>query len=259
HHLDELRAELDARYHNVNVGFAHNRKEAKTHGDGGSLVGASLKGKRVLIIDDVITAGTPINESTAILATQPGAKLVGICIALDRQERAAADDDVPDKRSAIQKGEQNYGVKVTSVCTLENIITYLRQQGFHIFTSHHPLSPLRPKTNPQAWDTHVSSSWVTLVMDPDTAYVDGIAPAKLMEVDQVKEVLGSGKDPYKLKRHSDHYSCTCPAWRFQTRVSGTARTCKHLKVSLGLSERGPPGGCHVDNTYYSHADPILHN
>ncbi|CAD7063783.1 unnamed protein product, partial [Tilletia caries] len=138
--------------------FAHNRKEAKTHGDGGSLVGASLKGKRVLIIDDVITAGTPINESTAILATQPGAKLVGICIALDRQERAAADDDVPDKRSAIQKGEKNYGVKVTSVCTLENIITYLRQQGFHIFTSHHPLSPLRPKTNPQAWDTHVSSS-----------------------------------------------------------------------------------------------------
>ncbi|CAD6978303.1 unnamed protein product [Tilletia controversa] len=117
------------RDHNVNVGFAHNRKEAKTHGEGGSLVGASLEGKRVLIIDDVITAGTAINASTAILATQPGAKLVGICIALDRQERAAADDDVPDKRSAIQKGEQNYGVKVTSVCTLENIITYLRQQG----------------------------------------------------------------------------------------------------------------------------------
>ncbi|KAE8208687.1 hypothetical protein CF335_g218 [Tilletia laevis] len=117
------------RDHNVNVGFAHNRKEAKTHGEGGSLVGASLEGKRVLIIDDVITAGTAINESTAILATQPGAKLVGICIALDRQERAAADDDDPDKRSAIQKVEQNYGVKVTSVCTLENIITYLRQQG----------------------------------------------------------------------------------------------------------------------------------
>ncbi|KAE8188961.1 hypothetical protein CF328_g6433 [Tilletia controversa] len=70
-------------------------------------------------------------------------------------------------------------------------------------------------------------------MDPDTAYVDGIAPAKLMEVDQVEEVLGSGKNPYKLKRHSDHYSCTCPAWRFQSSVSITARTCKHLKALLG--------------------------
>ncbi|CAD6914121.1 unnamed protein product [Tilletia controversa] len=121
--------EFDVLFGPAYKGFAHNRKEAKTHGEGGSLVGASLEGKRVLIIDDVITAGTAINASTAILATQPGAKLVGICIALDRQERAAADDDDPDKRSAIQKVEQSYGVKVTSVCTLENIITYLRQQG----------------------------------------------------------------------------------------------------------------------------------
>ncbi|KAL9936621.1 hypothetical protein V8E36_004689 [Tilletia maclaganii] len=119
------------RDHGISVGFAHNRKEAKTHGEGGSLVGASLEGKRVLIIDDVITAGTAINESTAILATQPGAKLVGIVIALDRQERAATDDSDPDKRSAIQKVEQNYNVKVTSVCTLAHIITYLRQQGDH--------------------------------------------------------------------------------------------------------------------------------
>ncbi|KAK0548421.1 tRNA (cytosine-5-)-methyltransferase ncl1 [Tilletia horrida] len=117
------------RDHNISVEFAYNRKEAKTHGEGGSLVGASLAGKRVLIIDDVITAGTAIGEATSILATQSDAKLAGICIALDRQERASTDDNDPDKRSTIHKVEEKYGVKVLSVCTLGHIVSYLQQQG----------------------------------------------------------------------------------------------------------------------------------
>ncbi|KAE8226596.1 hypothetical protein CF319_g821 [Tilletia indica] len=70
-------------------------------------------------------------------------------------------------------------------------------------------------------------------MDTETAHVNGIAPAKFLAVDETEEVLGSGKDPYKLKRHLDHYSCTCPAWRFQSKASIVARTCKHLKTLLG--------------------------
>jgi len=70
-------------------------------------------------------------------------------------------------------------------------------------------------------------------MDPDTGLVNGIAPKKLLEVNQVEEVAGSGKDPYKLKRLADHYSCSCPAWRFKKDAGILSRTCKHLKALLG--------------------------
>ena len=97
-----------------------NRKEAKTHGEGGNLIGAPLKG-RVLVIDDVITAGTAINEAVDIINAQEDAKLVGVVIALDRQERAS--DDTTE--SAITQVEKRLGIKVYSVVTLEQIIKHM--------------------------------------------------------------------------------------------------------------------------------------
>ena len=95
------------------MNFCFNRKEAKTHGEGGNLIGAPLKG-RVLVVDDVITAGTAINEAVDIINAQPDAKLIGVVIALDRQERAT--EDVPE--SAIMQVERRLGIKVYSVCLL---------------------------------------------------------------------------------------------------------------------------------------------
>lgn len=98
--------------------WAFNRKEAKDHGEGGSIVGASLQGK-VLIIDDVITAGTAIRESMAIIEAA-GARPAGVLIALDRQERGQGE------LSAIQEVEQNYGIPVISIIRLEQILEYLQ-------------------------------------------------------------------------------------------------------------------------------------
>src|SRR5699024_7342128 len=94
-----------------------NRKETKDHGEGGNLVGAPLTG-RVLIIDDVITAGTAIRESLAIIATA-GATAAGVIIALDRQERGQGG------RSAVQEVEQDLGLPVTSIITLAELELYL--------------------------------------------------------------------------------------------------------------------------------------
>jgi len=102
------------------VNFCFNRKEAKTHGEGGNLIGAPLKG-RVLVVDDVITAGTAINEAVDIINAQPDAKLIGVVIALDRQERAT--EDVPE--SAIMQVERRLGIKVYSVVTLSQIIQHM--------------------------------------------------------------------------------------------------------------------------------------
>ena len=102
------------------MSFCFNRKEAKTHGEGGNLVGAPLKG-RVLVVDDVITAGTAINEAVDIINAQPDAKLEGVVIALDRQERAT--EDSPE--SAIMQVEKRLGVKVYSVVTLGQIIKHM--------------------------------------------------------------------------------------------------------------------------------------
>lgn len=102
------------------VPYSFNRKEVKDHGEGGVIVGASLAGK-ILVIDDVITAGTAINEAAQIINT-PQSKMQGIVIALDRQERGKAN------QSAIAEVQQRYGVQVASIIKLENLIDYLRQR-----------------------------------------------------------------------------------------------------------------------------------
>jgi len=101
--------------------YAFNRKEAKTHGEGGSIVGHPLEGD-VLIIDDVITAGTAIREAIEII-TQNGAKPAGVVIALDRMERGNGE------LSAIQEVEQEFGIPVISIITLNDIIDYLAQSN----------------------------------------------------------------------------------------------------------------------------------
>jgi orotate phosphoribosyltransferase len=109
-----------ADHHRHNVPWCFNRKEAKDHGEGGNLVGAGLSG-RVLVIDDVITAGTAIRESVEIIQAA-GATLAGVVIALDRQERGN------DKRSAIQEVEESLGISVTSIVTLANVLEYLQDR-----------------------------------------------------------------------------------------------------------------------------------
>jgi orotate phosphoribosyltransferase len=106
-----------ADHHDRDTPYCFNRKEAKDHGEGGNLVGAPLAG-RALIIDDVITAGTAIRESLAIIDAA-GAKAAGVVIALDRQERGQGE------RSAIQEVEQELGLKVTSIVTLEELQRFL--------------------------------------------------------------------------------------------------------------------------------------
>lgn len=108
-------------HHDRDVPYVFNRKEAKNHGEGGVLVGADLEG-RVLIIDDVITAGTAIREVMAIIeanSAQPG----GVVIALDRQERGKGD------LSAIQEVERDFNMPVISIITLEQVLQYLDEKG----------------------------------------------------------------------------------------------------------------------------------
>ncbi|MEQ8952502.1 MAG: orotate phosphoribosyltransferase [Gammaproteobacteria bacterium] len=107
-----------AQQHGLNKPYCFNRKETKDHGEGGEIVGAELKGK-VLLIDDVITAGTAVREAAEIIAAS-GASLAGIVVALDRQERGTG------QQSAIQEIEQQYQIKVVSVISLQDIIDYLR-------------------------------------------------------------------------------------------------------------------------------------
>lgn len=104
----------------MDVPYAYNRKEEKTHGEGGSLVGASMEGKKVLIIDDVITAGTAIRESMTILKNAK-AIVVGVIVALDRQERA---DDSPSSPSAIQSVRQEFGIEAFAIATLNDLLKY---------------------------------------------------------------------------------------------------------------------------------------
>ena len=105
-----------------NLPFAFNRKEAKDHGEGGSIVGSSLSGG-VLIVDDVITAGTAIRESIDIIKNA-GAKPAGVLLALDRQERA------PESRlSAVQEVRERYGIPVVSVVNLADLMHHVSLQG----------------------------------------------------------------------------------------------------------------------------------
>ena len=114
-----------------NVPFAYNRKEAKDHGEGGSLVGAPLKGN-VLIIDDVMSAGTAARESIALIKAA-GATPHAVAIALDRQEMATevkpdgATQDVP--YSAVQDVREQVGLQVCAIATLDDLLAYLENQG----------------------------------------------------------------------------------------------------------------------------------
>jgi len=101
--------------------YVYNRKEAKDHGEGGMLVGAELKG-RVMIVDDVITAGTAIREVMDIIHAA-GAEPAGVIIGLNRQERGRGE------LSAIQEVERDYGVPVLSIINLENILQFLENRG----------------------------------------------------------------------------------------------------------------------------------
>jgi orotate phosphoribosyltransferase len=103
-----------------NLPFAFNRKEAKDHGEGGTLIGAPLAG-RVLIVDDVISAGTSVRESVDIIRAN-GAEPAGVAIAIDRQERGTG------ALSAVQEVEQNLGMPVIAVARLTDLIDYLAGQ-----------------------------------------------------------------------------------------------------------------------------------
>jgi len=109
-----------ADHHQRNLPYCFNRKETKDHGEGGNIVGAPLQG-RVLLIDDVISAGTAIREAVEIIQAA-GAELVGVIIALNRQERGQG------KLSAIQEIEQQYNIPVTSIVNLDQLIHYLEPQ-----------------------------------------------------------------------------------------------------------------------------------
>jgi orotate phosphoribosyltransferase len=113
-----------------NVPFAYNRKEAKDHGEGGSLVGAPLKG-RVLIVDDVMSAGTAVRESIALIQAA-GATAHAVVIALDRQEMATevqADGRVQDvPYSAVQYVREQLGLQVCAIATLDDLVGYLQGQ-----------------------------------------------------------------------------------------------------------------------------------
>ncbi|GAA62158.1 orotate phosphoribosyltransferase [Pseudoalteromonas sp. BSi20652] len=110
-----------ADHHNKDVPYCFNRKEKKAHGEGGTLVGSGLNGK-IMLVDDVITAGTAIRESMEIIA-QNGADLSGVLIALDRQEKGKAE------LSAIQEVERDFNTKVISIVKLADLINYLENQG----------------------------------------------------------------------------------------------------------------------------------
>jgi orotate phosphoribosyltransferase len=102
-----------------NVPFAFNRKEAKDHGEGGTVVGAALQG-RVLIVDDVMSAGTSVRESVDLIR-KSGAEPAGVVIALDRMERGTGD------KSAVQEVQEQYDIPVVAVVTLDNLVEFLER------------------------------------------------------------------------------------------------------------------------------------
>jgi len=106
-----------------NVRYSFNRKEEKDHGEGGSVIGAPLAGK-VLIVDDVISAGTSVRESVNLIRAS-GAVPCGVAIALDRMERGSGN------MSAVQEVEQSYNVPVISIATLDDLVRYLESDPRH--------------------------------------------------------------------------------------------------------------------------------
>lgn len=119
--LVALAAAALAEHHDVDVPYTYNRKEAKTHGEGGNIVGAPLSGK-VLVVDDVITAGTAAREAKEII-TAAGAEVAGLVISLDREEVGQ------DSRSAVQELEQALEIPVISIVRLEDLVDLLEESS----------------------------------------------------------------------------------------------------------------------------------
>jgi len=117
--LVALTASSLAEHQDIDVAFSYNRKEAKAHGEGGSIIGAPLEG-RVLIVDDVITAGTAVREAYQIIAAT-GAEVAGLVISLDRQERGHG------PASAVQELQQALGIPVVSIVSLNDLIVTLEE------------------------------------------------------------------------------------------------------------------------------------
>ena len=109
-------------HHGINAKWGYNRKEAKTHGEGGNLVGADVKGKAVWVLDDVITAGTAMREVVEILE-QAGASVAGIIVALDRKEKGLAE------HSAIQELAATLEVPVRALIDIDDLISYLAESS----------------------------------------------------------------------------------------------------------------------------------
>jgi orotate phosphoribosyltransferase len=118
-----------------NAPFAYNRKEAKDHGEGGLLVGAKLAGN-VVIIDDVISAGTSVRESVELI-TQSGAKPCAVLIALDRMERSGNAVEIGDS-SAVQAVQKDFGIPVIAIANLKDLLQYLNQTEDSTLKEHLP-------------------------------------------------------------------------------------------------------------------------
>ncbi|EHH0750904.1 TPA: orotate phosphoribosyltransferase [Vibrio vulnificus] len=110
-----------ADHHDIDTPYCFNRKEAKDHGEGGNLVGSALEG-RIMLVDDVITAGTAIRESMEIIQAN-GADLAGVLVAIDRQEKGKGE------LSAIQEVERDFSCAVISIVSLSDLITFLEEKG----------------------------------------------------------------------------------------------------------------------------------
>ena len=132
-----------AEQHGLDLPYAFNRKEAKDHGEGGVIVGSELRG-RVLIVDDVISAGTSVRESVALIQAA-GGQPAGVLIALDRQERGQGE------LSAIQEVEREFALKVLSIVTLDDLLGYLAHKP-ELARHHEAVAAYRQRygVNPQS-------------------------------------------------------------------------------------------------------------
>lgn len=111
------------REHNINVSFTYNRKEAKEHGEGGVLVGDNYKEKsKSVIIEDVITAGTSVEETMQIIGNMPNAHVIGLIVAIDRKEKLS------DGKSALQQVKEKYGIEAHSIASIDDILKFAPEE-----------------------------------------------------------------------------------------------------------------------------------